>query len=52
MRLYVNQNRTQWAGTQADAKRDLGRLIHVEVPTDKPGFIGFLKLNQAGLRSC
>ena len=42
MRLYVNQNRTQWAGTQADAKRDLGQFDMYEVPTDKPGLLAFL----------
>ena len=42
MRLYVNQNRTQWAGTQADAKRDLGQFDMWEVPTDKPGLLAFL----------
>jgi hypothetical protein len=42
MRLYVNQNRTQWAGTQADAKKDLGQFDMWEVPTDKPGLLAFL----------
>lgn len=42
MRLYVNQNRTQWAGTQADAKKELGKFDMWEVPTDKTGLLAFL----------
>jgi len=42
MRLYVNQNRTQWAGTQADAKKELGQFDMWEVPTDKTGLLAFL----------
>ena len=42
MKLYVNENRTKWAGTQADAKKELGQYEVWEVPTDKKGLLKFL----------
>ena len=42
MKLYVNKDKTKWAGTQADAKKEFGRIESYEVPTDKAGLITFL----------
>jgi len=42
MKLYVNKDKTQWAGTQADAKKEFGIVESYEVPTDKAGLISFL----------
>ena len=42
MKLYVNEDRTRWAGTQADAKKDLGKFEAWNVPTDKTGLLEFL----------
>ena len=42
MKLYVNENRTKWAGTQADAKKELGKFEVWDVPTDKSGLLKFL----------
>jgi hypothetical protein len=46
MKLYTN-NKGQWAGTQADAKK-LGSFDLVEVPTDKPTLLQFLNEYQVG----
>ena len=46
MRLYTN-NKGEWAGTQADAKK-LGSFELVEVPTDKPTLLQFLNEYQVG----
>ena len=35
MKLYVNKDKTQWAGTQADAKKEFGMIKPYEVPVDK-----------------
>ena len=43
MKLYVN-NKGQWAGTQAEAKK-IGAKV-TEVPTDKPGLLAFLNGQQ------
>ena len=46
MKLYVNKDKTKWAGTQADAKKEFGMIESYEVPTDKAGLITFLnKIN-------
>ena len=42
MKLYVNENRTKWVGTQADAKKELGKFEVWDVPTDKSGLVKFL----------
>jgi hypothetical protein len=42
MKLYVNKDRTRWVGTQADAKKDLGKFEAWNVPTDKTGLLEFL----------
>ncbi len=42
MRLYVDESRTQWAGTQADAKKAFGNYDMWDVPTDKSGLLEFL----------
>jgi hypothetical protein len=42
MKLYVNENRTKWAGTQADAKKELGKYEAFDVPVDKSGLLAFL----------
>ena len=42
MKLYVNEDKTKWAGTQADAKKEFGMIESYEVPTDKTGLITFL----------
>lgn len=42
MKLYVNKDKTKWAGTQADAKKEFGKIETYEVPTDKAGLIEFL----------
>jgi hypothetical protein len=42
MKLYVNESRTQWAGTQADAKKELGKYEAFDVPVDKSGLLAFL----------
>jgi len=42
MKLYVNESRTQWAGTQADAKKELGKFDAYDVPVDKSGLLAFL----------
>jgi hypothetical protein len=42
MKLYVNESRTQWAGTQADAKKELGKFDAWDVPVDKSGLLEFL----------
>ena len=42
MKLYVNENRTKWAGTQADAKKELGKFEAYDVPVDKSGMLAFL----------
>ena len=42
MKLYVNKDKTKWAGTQADAKKEFGMIESYEVPTDKAGLITFL----------
>ena len=47
MKLYVNESRTQWAGTQADAKKELGKFDAWDVPVDKSGLLEFL--NNFGL---
>lgn len=50
MKLYTN-NKGGWAGTQADARKNLGGKegfgwICLDVPTDKPKLIAFLQQNQ------
>ena len=48
MKLYTN-NSGEWAGTQADAKRDFGKdMAILEVPTDKPTLLQFLNEYQVG----
>ena len=47
MKLYVNEDRTKWAGTQADAKKELGKFDAYDVPVDKSGLLEFL--NNFGL---
>ena len=42
MKLYVNESRTKWAGTQADAKKELGKYDAWDVPVDKSGLLEFL----------
>ncbi len=42
MKLYVNESRTQWAGTQADAKKELGKYEALDVPVDKSGLLELL----------
>jgi len=42
MKLYVDESRTQWAGTQADAKKAFGKYDMWDVPTDKSGLLEFL----------
>ena len=42
MKLYVNKDKTKWAGTQADAKKEFGMIESYEVPTDKTGLMTFL----------
>tara|TARA_R110000803_G_scaffold32033_3_gene70946 strand:+ start:882 stop:1235 length:354 start_codon:yes stop_codon:yes gene_type:complete len=42
MKLYVNKERTRWAGTQIDAKKEFGIIEPYEVPTDKTGLLEFL----------
>lgn len=42
MKLYVNESRTKWAGTQADAKKELGKFDAWDVPVDKSGLLEFL----------
>ena len=39
MRLYTTGS--QWAGTQADAKK-LGKFVEINVPTDKQGLLEWL----------
>ena len=39
MRLYTTGS--QWAGTQADAKK-LGKFVEANVPTDKQGLLDWL----------
>ena len=48
MKLYVNKDKTQWAGTQADAKKAFGMIESYEVPTDKTGLINFI--NSIGVK--
>ena len=51
MRLYKNSEGV-WAGTQLDARKYCGKdYSTVDVPTDKPGLLGFLNLNQVGKAS-
>lgn len=48
MRLYKN-NDGLWAGTQASAKKLLGKdYTEVNVPVDKTNLLEFLNLNQVG----
>jgi len=49
MKLYTNDN-GKWAGTQADANKQLGRgCWHtVEVPVDKTCLMAFLNNNKVG----
>ena len=47
MKLYVNEDKTKWAGTQADAKKELGQFEGFDVPVDKSGLLEFL--NNFGL---
>lgn len=42
MKLYVNGDRTQWRGTQAEAKAAFGSIDQFDVPTDKTGLLEFL----------
>ena len=42
MKLYVNKDKTKFAGNQTDAKKQFGIVEPYEVPTDKPGLIAFL----------
>ena len=48
MRLYKN-SKGVWAGTQLDARKYCVKSYsNCDVPTDKPGLLGFLNLNQFG----
>ena len=48
MKLYTN-NSGEWAGTQADAKRNFGKdMAILEVTTDKPTLLQFLNEYQVG----
>ena len=48
MKLYTN-NRGDWAGTQADARKQFGKERRtIEVPTDKPNLMAFLNQNKVG----
>jgi hypothetical protein len=48
MKLYTN-NRGTWAGTQADARKLLGKDRRtVEVPVDKANLMAFLNDNKVG----
>ncbi len=42
MKLYVNGDKTQWRGTQAEAKAAFGSIDQFDVPTDKAGLLEFL----------
>lgn len=46
MKLYTN-NKGQWVGTQADAKK-LGKYTNPDVPVDKKGLLEFLNTNSVG----
>ena len=46
MKLYTN-NKGQWVGTQADAKK-LGKFTNPDVPVDKKGLLDFLNTNKVG----
>ena len=50
MKLYLNPQTGQGAGTQADAKK-LGRTIPIDVPVDKAGLLEFLNSNEVGKRA-
>ena len=48
MKLYTN-DKGQWAGTQADARKQLGKARRtVEVPVDKTCLMAFLNNNKVG----
>ncbi len=48
MKLYTN-DKGQWAGTQADARKQLGKVRRtVEVPVDKANLMAFLNDNKVG----
>ena len=49
MRLYLRSD-GGWAGTQADAGKK-GTYRQVDVPTDKPGLLGWLNTNYTGAAS-
>ena len=42
MKLYVNEDRTKWVGTQAEAKKEQGTFEVFDVPVDKTGLLEFL----------
>ena len=48
MKLYTNDS-GEWAGTQADARKQLGKARRtVEVPVDKANLMAFLNNNKVG----
>ena len=48
MKLYTNDS-GEWAGTQADARKQLGKARRiVEVPVDKTCLMAFLNNNKVG----
>ena len=48
MRLYMN-NKGEWFGTQADARRNSPReWVEVEVPTSKQDLLNWLNENKVG----
>ena len=48
MKLYTNDS-GEWAGTQADARKQLGKVRRtVEVPVDKANLMAFLNDNKVG----
>lgn len=50
MKLYTN-DKGQWAGTQADARKQLGKDRRtVEVPVDKANLMAFLNDNKVGAK--
>ena len=46
MKLYTD-NKGQWVGTQADAKK-LGKFTNPDIPVDKKGLLDFLNTNKVG----
>ena len=46
MKLYTD-NKGQWVGTQADAKK-LGKFTNPDVPVDKKGLLDFLNTHKVG----